>query len=176
MVRASDSILFIGCGTPSGGDDGIAQTLTMRLATEHAGRTNVRFDSVGTPDVDLFELFDTEDHIVFLDAVTSGREPGSIVIAPLPCSGISQRCAVGGGDGAAGLLALARSLGRRLPRTTLVGIEVSGDAAETASPLVVQSANWIAEHFDELQHLLAAREMIVLPATFDQEGEVACMS
>lgn len=162
MVNTRDSLLVVGCGNNLGGDDAAGLNAIPLLAAAWRGRTSIDFLIMPRAGVELLDVFDREETVLFIDAVTSGREPGTIIIAPLPADGVRQRSSIGSaGFGVAEILALARSLGRRIPRTILLGIEVTAryNGGLMSEP-VARAMNYVVESFEEVRVLLNTRELI----------------
>lgn len=162
MPDIRDSLLVVGCGNNLGGDDAAGLKIVPLLATGWRGRSSVDFLIMPKAGVELLEVFDREETVLFIDAVTSGREPGTIIITPLPSPGVEQRSSVGSsGFGIAEVLSLARSLGRRVPRTILLGIEVAAryNGGLVTEP-VARAMNYVIESFEEVRILLNTRELI----------------
>jgi hydrogenase maturation protease len=166
-----DSLLVVGCGNNLGGDDAAGLKVVPLLASAWRGRTSIDFLIMPRAGVELLDIFDREETVLFVDAVTSGRAPGTIVISPLPATGVQQRSSIGSsGFGVVEILALARSLGRRIPRTILLGIEVAAryNGGLVTEP-VARAMNYIIESFEEVRVLLNTRELIA----FEPEIEPA---
>lgn len=162
MPQMRDSLLVVGCGNNLGGDDAAGLKVVPLLASAWRGRTAVDFLIMPKAGVELLDIFDREETVLFIDAVTSGRMPGTITISPLPANNIQQRSSIGStGFGISEILALARSLGRRVPRTILLGIEVSAryNGGLVTEP-VARAMNYIVEQFEEVRVLLNTREPI----------------
>jgi hydrogenase maturation protease len=162
-VRGSEQgLLVIGCGNGFSGDDAAGFHAVRMLAPAHKSN-GVRFLAMGRPGIEMLDVFDREERIVFIDAISSGRRAGSIVVSPMPAPGVVQRSSVNdNGWGVAEVLALARSLGRKVPQTTLIGIEVTEERDALLSAPVARAVNYLLENFHELRTLVVAREAIVL--------------
>lgn len=170
MHGPEQTLLVIGCGNGFSGDDAAGFHAVRMLAPLHKSG-DVRFLAMGRAGIEMLDVFDREMRIVFIDAISSGRRPGAIVVTPLPTVGIVQRSSANDhGWGIAEVLALARSLGRSVPQTTLIGIEVPDARSPLLSPVVAGAINFLLEHFHELRTLVVARE----PYVFEpQEVSVA---
>jgi hydrogenase maturation protease len=83
-----------------------------------------------TPGLGLLDYFADADAAVLVDAVSSGKPPGTVqVFDPFPESLPRAGEKTAHGFGAAEAVALARTSGKRLPqRLILIGIEASGFA------------------------------------------------
>ena len=75
----------------------------------------------------LFDSFDKAEIILFVDAVQSGAPAGTVHLLPLPSREVVPR-AMGRvsshGWGLEETLRLSKSLGRRVPRLMLLGVEL----------------------------------------------------
>jgi hydrogenase maturation protease len=163
MQRTDFPLLVVGCGSEVAGDDAVGSELVQLLARLHP-RGDVRFALLPRPGLELLEVFEHEEHIVFVDAIVSDRDPGTVLIAPLPSDGVRLRSSVAAeGFGIDEVLALGRSLGRRVPLTTLLGIEVSGcGQASLLSEPVAHAMNFLIEKFDEIRTTFGKRETIAI--------------
>lgn len=162
MRENRDVILFVGCGNCSASDDAVGPALVSLLASKHRGSAALQFLMMPSTGVEALELFAEERPIVFVDAVQSGREPGMILLTPLPVSGVEQRSAAGGaGWSVSDLLALARSTGRHVPPTALLGIEVDGRSSrpEFSEP-VDMAMGFIVDNFAEIRSMCSTRELL----------------
>jgi len=153
-------LLVIGCGNPMAGDDSAGPEIIHRLEARGDCRCELRYIPQAGPD--LLETFRTADVLVFVDAVSSGAQPGTLHLVPLP-SRIMEPRAVGAisshGWGLTETLDLARALRRPLPRLLLLGVEVAG--AEQGAPrsaAVEQAIALVVERFPNLQSLLLKPE------------------
>jgi hydrogenase maturation protease len=72
-------ILVLGVGNPLMGDDGIGIELVQRLK-EKIDHRLVHFEDGGTQGMSLLPLIEDADSVIILDAVKTGRKPGSIVL------------------------------------------------------------------------------------------------
>jgi hydrogenase maturation protease len=161
-VRGEHKLLVVGCGNGFSGDDAAGFHAVRMLATTHRS-ADLSFLAMGRPGIEMLDVFDREDRIVFIDAIASGREPGAIVVTPLPAEGIMQRSSASeDGWGIAEVLALARTLGRSVPQTALIGIEIGDPNAPLLSAPVAHAINFLLDNFDELRTVVLSREPLVL--------------
>jgi hydrogenase maturation protease len=124
MTVQAGTVVVFGLGNADRGDDGVGPEVAGRLV----GRVlpGVRVVSPAEP-VDLLDDGDTADLVVVVDAVRSGRPPGTLMVRdanrePLPSWTGS------GGTHALGLDAaveLLRALGRMPHQLVLVGVEAA---------------------------------------------------
>jgi hydrogenase maturation protease len=124
-------------GNEAAGDDGAA------LAAAQIATVDADIDVVpaGRPGVDLLDLLDAGAPVVLVDVVRTGALPGARVELPLDAileRAVASAPASSHGFGPAEALALARSLGRSLPRGVFLGIE--GAHFEAGAPLTVEVA------------------------------------
>jgi len=117
-------MLVLGCGNPDRGDDAAGPLVARRLRQ----MTSDMVTDVGEHAGDALSLIDAwegADEVVLVDAVVSGKRPGTVSIwdglaAPLPGRPrISSSHALGLADA----IALGRTVGRLPRRLTVYGIE-----------------------------------------------------
>jgi hydrogenase maturation protease len=158
--------MVVGCGNPFAGDDGVGLEIVHRLT---GGGYGCEFRELPEGGIDLLDLFDRADIILFVDAVLSGAPPGTLHLVPLPSRQVVPR-ALGKvschGWGLEETLSLPLAVGWRVPRMMLLGIELE-NAAQGASrtPPVNAALERVIEHFHELR---AALEMSKSPLWSDQ--------
>jgi hydrogenase maturation protease len=120
LAAPSRAVRIVALGNRDRGDDGAALLIAERFTSE------AQVVLAGRPGPALMELLPPEKACILLDVTVSGTPPGTIHELPLdrvspdllPDSRISSH---GFGPGEA--LALARALGRPLPRGYFLGIE-----------------------------------------------------
>jgi hydrogenase maturation protease len=125
--------LLIGLGTAHRGDDAVGHQVARRVAELAPPGVDVR--EVDDPS-DLLDVWEGFARVVVVDAMASGRPPGSVVTldvtdVPLPAGSWAA-----GGTHALGLAAaveLSRALGRLPARLWVVGVE-AGTTASGAAP------------------------------------------
>lgn len=118
------TFLVIGLGNPDRADDGIGVAVARRVAEYVPVGVRVAENIQPTSLVDAWE---PDDEVVIVDAMVSGRAPGSLMIVDatrerLPAGGWGS-----GGTHAMGLadaVELARALGRMPRWLVVVGIEI----------------------------------------------------
>ncbi len=121
-------VLVIGLGSPDRGDDAVGSAVAERLAA--LSLPDVRVVSREDPTA-LVDLWDGASAALVIDAVMSGRPPGTLHIRevgdagePLPTHAFAA--AGRGGShafGLAGAVELARTLGTLPRHVTVVGVE-----------------------------------------------------
>lgn len=156
VVEPALRLLVIGCGNPLAGDDSVGVEILRRLRARADGAC--QFRDLPQANVELLELFDEADVILFLDAVVSGAPAGTLHLVPLPWPGLVPR-ALGPlsshGWGLAETLELARALGRRAPRLVLLGVEIARvSLAARRSPPVEEAIAVVLEKFPLLRSWL----------------------
>ena len=110
--------LVIGIGNTVRGDDAVGLRVVERLGLSE---TVVQHD--GEP-ASLIALWEGQDEVVLVDAVTSGQDAGTLVEIDATTSILpSGMCHSTHALGPAEAVELARALGKLPPRITLVGIE-----------------------------------------------------
>jgi hydrogenase maturation protease len=110
--------LVVGIGNTVRGDDAVGLRVAERLGLSE---TVVQHD--GEP-ASLIALWEGHDEVVLIDAVTSGRDAGTLVEIDATTSTLpSGMCHSTHALGPAEAVELARALGKLPPRITLVGIE-----------------------------------------------------
>jgi hydrogenase maturation protease len=168
-MRKNDSpsgcrLLIVGCGNPAAGDDSAGIEIVRRLSELGDCGCDLRAET--PPDVGLLNFFPLAEVILFVDAVSSGRAPGTLYLTSLPSKELEGR-ALGAlsshGWGLAEALELAHALGRAVPRLFLLGIEV-GTVAQGAgrSTAVEQAVGLVVERISDLRSLLLTSEVSVI--------------
>lgn len=121
--------LLIGLGSTFRGDDAIGIEVAQRVAQrDPEGVTVVEVDDPAT----LLDVWADAEHVVVVDAMVSGRAPGTIVTLdvtndPLP---LADWTAAGShGFGLAAAVELGRALGRLPQRLLVVGVEAASTTA-----------------------------------------------
>jgi hydrogenase maturation protease len=76
---ASSEALVIGLGNPLMGDDGIGLAALERLGKDWCLPSTVELLDGGTWGLNLLHRIEAASQVLFLDAVTAGGEPGSLV-------------------------------------------------------------------------------------------------
>ena len=156
-LMASDGrLLIVGCGSPDAGDDSAGLEIVRRLSEKGDCGCELRAETA--PGVELLDIFALGEVILFADAVSSGRMPGTVHLTSLPSEELEPR-ALGAlsshGWGLSEALNLARALGHTVPRLFLLGIE-AGTLAQGSprSPAVEQAVKLVVERISDLRFLL----------------------
>jgi len=120
----------VGCGNSFAADDAAGLEVIRRLRA--CGEWECELLEMPQAGVELMEILDGAQTVVFVDAVSSGALPGTIHLVSLPSQAVEPR-ALGSfsshGWGLAETLKLRTALGRTLPRLFLVGIEIESCVA-----------------------------------------------
>lgn len=119
-------LMVVGCGNRMAGDDRAGLEVLHRLEVQADGDCILR--ALPQSGVELLELFREADVMLFIDAVESGAPAGSLHILSLPSAEVKPRALqsiTGHGWGLQEALDLAKALGRRIPKTFLLGIELA---------------------------------------------------
>ena len=117
--------LVVGVGNPLGGDDSVGIE-AIRLLRSHK-ELGCHFLEFMQPGLDLIDLCDRQNWILFIDAVNSGVEPGTIHLIPLPSAEVEPRNLAALSSHSFGLveaMRLRRVLQRSVPPCMLLGIEI----------------------------------------------------
>lgn len=121
--------MVLGCGNPDRGDDAAGPLVARRLremgiaASEHSGDA-----------LSLLDAWQGEDEVVLVDAVVTGKRPGTVSVWDALAAPLVGQSRLGSSHafGLAEAIALGRTLGS-LPRSlTLYGIE--GGRFELGAP------------------------------------------
>ncbi|MFN2300009.1 MAG: hydrogenase maturation protease [Anaerolineales bacterium] len=123
-------LLVLGIGHELRGDDGAGPQAVRCWQQQHPAVLHdpiIDILLMETPGLELLDYLEGADAAVLVDAVTSGKPPGTVqVFDPFPESRPSAGEKTAHGFGIAESIALARTAGKRLPDVLiLIGIEVS---------------------------------------------------
>jgi hydrogenase maturation protease len=163
-------LLVIGCGNPLAGDDSAGLGILRRLQARSDCGCELR--AAPQAGVGLLEFFDQADVLLFVDAVSSGAPAGTLHLLPLPSPEVESRgirTLSGHGWDLPQTLALARALGRRIPKLMLLGVEMA-----SVTPFVPRAADveeaiaLVVDRFPRLRSMLldAASEIWREPQSF----------
>ena len=153
-------ILVAGIGNVFLGDDGFGVALVGRLAPA-ALPAGVEVVDYGIRGMDLAYALGGYDAVVLLDATPRGEPPGTLYVIEPEIEDVAAAAPEAHGMDPVKVLALARSLGGRLPRTLVVGCEpqtrMSADDEEIVAALsepvraaLGEAARLVEELLDEL--------------------------
>ena len=146
----------VGCGNPQAGDDSVGLEVVRRLRARGEGACELL--EMPQASVEMLDLLQGADVVLFVDAVSSGAPSGTVHLAPLPSLAIEPR-ALGSlsvhGWGLAEMLGLAGALGRATPRLMLLGVEVGTvGPGEACTPAVEGAIRIVVEKFPQLRVFL----------------------
>jgi hydrogenase maturation protease len=132
--------LLIGLGVSHRGDDGVGIEVVRRVAALQPQGVDVL--EVDDP-ASLLDTWSGMDHVVVVDAMSSRREPGTVLTLDVTDSSLPSEGWAAGGTHALGLataVELSRALGRLPRRLMVVGIEVESTAPGTQLSAAVSAA------------------------------------
>jgi hydrogenase maturation protease len=160
IIRSPDRLLVVGCGGSYAADDNVGLEIVHRLQAR--GDCGCEFLELASGGLDLLYSFEKAEIILFVDAVQSGAPAGTVHLLPLPSREVVPR-AMGRvsshGWGLVETLRLARSLGLRVPRLMLLGVELeSVTPGAPRTPAVDAALESVVECFPELQAALRTSE------------------
>jgi hydrogenase maturation protease len=114
-------VLVIGVGNPDRGDDGSGPAVAALVPGAIA---------VGGELADLLDAWSGHEDVVVVDAMVSGRPPGTVVYLDAVAHGLPSGFSSASSHalGLADAVELARALGRLPLRLTIIGIEVESCA------------------------------------------------
>ncbi len=146
-------LLVIGCGSPFAADDDVGLEIVRRLQAR--GDIGCEFMELAGGALGLFDSFDKAEIMLFVDAVQSGSPAGTVHLLRLPSREVVSRNmgrVSSHGWGLDETLRLSRSLGRRVPRLMLLGVELeSVTPGLTLTNPVNAALGAVIECFPELQ-------------------------
>jgi hydrogenase maturation protease len=141
---ATASVLVIGIGNASRGDDAVGLAVARRVRERLAGDDGVAVVECDGDAAVLVDLWSAAPCVFVVDAVRSGAGPGRIHRVDLVASrrAVSLRGTSSHAFGLGEAIELARALGRLPPRLVLYGIEAGGTGlgAPLSPPVAAASA------------------------------------
>jgi hydrogenase maturation protease len=153
-------LLVVGCGGPYAADDKVGLEIVHRLQAR--GDCGCEFLELASGGLDLLYSFEKAEIILFVDAVQSGAPAGTVHLLPLPSREVAPRAmgrVSGHGWGLQETLRLSQSLGLRVPRLMLLGVELeSVTPGLPLTPPVEAALRAVVECFPELQAALRDSE------------------
>lgn len=157
---AAGPLRVVGCGNPFASDDAAGLEVVRRLRA--AGGLEWELLELPQAGVEVMEVLEGAETVIFIDAVASGSPPGTIHLVLLPSPAIEPR-ALGSisshGWGLTETLRLRAALGRPSPRLLLVGIEIERAApGGVLSPAVEAAIQIVVERFSALCAMLRGEE------------------
>jgi hydrogenase maturation protease len=153
-------LLVVGCGGPYAADDNVGLEIIHRLQARGDG--GCEFLELASGGLDLLYSFEKAEIILFVDAVQSGAPAGTVHLLPLPSREVVPRGmgrVSSHGWGLEETLRLSRSLGLRVPRLMLLGVELEKvTPGLPRTPAVDAALGAVVECFPELQAALRNSE------------------
>jgi hydrogenase maturation protease len=148
-------VVVVGMGSEYRRDDGAGPAVADLVTRGAVGVTNL--GPIADP-LDLLGLWDDADLAVVIDAVRTGAAPGAVQLIELdtgssadPEGPAPSAISSTHGIGLAGVLRLARAVGRAPKRVVVVGIEGSDfGQGEGLTPEVARAVPHAARHVTEL--------------------------
>jgi hydrogenase maturation protease len=139
-------VVVVGLGNGLASDDGLGLQMISQLRAQ--GLVACQF--LELPFMDVLEILDSADTIVFVDGMISGLAPGTTCLVALPAAEIESRSEAAfslHGWSLKEILELRGALGLYSPRMFLLGIEIESiapgtelsDAVKTAIQTVVRN-------------------------------------
>lgn len=152
VEAASARILVAGIGNVFLGDDGFGVALAGRLARREE-RPGVDVVDYGIRGMDLAYALGGYDAALLLDATPRGDPPGTLYVIEPALSGDDVVPEAHGMDPVK-VLALARALGERLPRTLVVGCEPQTRMSPDDEEIVAALSEPVRAALDEAERLV----------------------
>jgi hydrogenase maturation protease len=153
-------LLVVGCGGAFAADDNVGLEIVHRLQAR--GDRGCEFLELVGGGLDLLYSFEKAEIILFADAVQSGAPAGTVHLLPLPSREVAPRVigrVSGHGWGLEETLRLSKSLGRRVPRLMLLGVELENvGPGLSRTPPVEAALESVVQCFPELQVALRNSE------------------
>jgi len=149
-------VRILGIGSPSGDDQAGWLTIDALLAGEVHADAEVAIEKLDRPGANLIPLLENAAHVVLVDAMQGGGEPGRILRLDEQDWSDYRQGVSSHGFGVLDALLLARELGGLPPRLDLYGIEIgSVNPGEEAAAVIAVAAQQLARRI--------ARELAVIP-------------
>ena len=150
-------VCIFGIGSPSGDDQAGWLTIDALLASGVHAKGATVIEKLDRPGVNLISLLENASHVVLVDAMQGGGEPGRILRLDEHDWSDYRQGVSSHGFGVLAALLLARELGGLPPRLDLYGIEIgSANPGEEAAAVIETAAQQLARHI--------ARELAVTPS------------
>jgi hydrogenase maturation protease len=145
VTRQERAVLVLGVGCADRGDDGVGCAVARQVAA--LGLPGVRVVAEAQP-LDLLDDGTAADLLVVVDAVRTGRAPGTVLVREIGCGALPDWAGAPSTHaiGLDAVVELARALGRMPRRLVLVGVEAAGfQTGEPLSPGVLDAVTAAAE-------------------------------
>jgi hydrogenase maturation protease len=143
-------VLVVGLGNGLASDDAVGLQVISQLRQQGL----VACSFLELAQMDVLEILDEADTIVFVDALVSGAAPGTVQLLALSASEMESRNEAAfslHGWSLKEILELRGALGLHSPRMFLLGIEIESAAPGTELSAAVQMAvKKVVQHFPQL--------------------------
>lgn len=146
----------VGCGNPYAGDDGAGLEIVRRLREKWDGSCEL----LDRPQagLELLDCMQGADIILFVDAVSSGAQPGTLHLVPLPSPDLEARglgALSSHGWGLTEALSLMSALEWQTPRLFLLGVEIETlDPDKPRSEAIDAAIQTVVDGFARLSALV----------------------
>ena len=123
-TRSDPKVVVLGVGNILRRDEGVGVRVIQYLQDRYAFPGNVTLVDGGTAGLGLLSLIEGADHLIVVDAVQAGEAPGSLfVFTPDELSFQTAPQLSLHEIGLVEVLALLKAVGRRRPRTVIIGVQ-----------------------------------------------------
>ena len=123
-TKTGPRVLVLGIGNLVMSDDGVGVKVVQQLQREYRFAENVEIMDGGTLGLDLLQELEGIDHLIVVDAVETGREPGNCVRLAGEELPIALETKVSAHQmGLKDLLSVARLLGHSPAEMVLIGVQ-----------------------------------------------------
>ena len=124
VIRSAPEVLVLGIGNTVMTDDGVGPAVVQALRREYLFPENVEIVDGGTLGLDLLPLLEARSHLIMVDAVETGREPGTRVRLSGEELPIALETRISPHQmGLKDLLAVARLMGHAPAEMVLIGVQ-----------------------------------------------------
>lgn len=173
---APKRVLILGIGNLIMSDDGIGVRVVLKLQREHRLQDGVDVMDGGTLGLDLLPALEGVSHLILVDAVATGSQPGTVVRLvgdeiPLALETRLSPHQMGLKD----LLAVARLMGQMPAELVLIGVQP--DSIEMGTELTPAVAKRVGDMLDSILEQLAQWGVTTEPVFSRSAGESpACIA
>ena len=159
-------VVVIGLGQELRADDAVGLEVVRRWQQQYpqtAASSLLRVEISSLPGLQLLDLLEGADAAILVDALQSGRPPGTILHLDHDALAASETSPSAHGWGVAETLALAEQLGTSLPEIILLAIEGESVAMGPGISATVEAA--LPEAVERLQDLVSQHLQQTQPET-----------
>lgn len=122
--KSTSRVLILGIGNTIMSDDGVGAKVVQELQREYRFPTGVDVVDGGTQGLALLPLFEGKSHVIMVDAVETGKQPGFCVrLAGEEIPSVLETTLSPHQMGLKDLLGAARLMGHTLPELVLIGVQ-----------------------------------------------------